>query len=212
MAADSAYSGARAMKPGGGAGSSIRWSIRPWSAIAFTYRERGRCTNGRFDARRDLLDRHVFDEIRADAPVLLLEDVVVDPAAARHLEQRVVEEKQERPAGLEYPGDLGDRGIDRDDVFEDQARDHGVEGGVAERKSVRRGAQRTAGRRRDRRATRVCASEGSMPTAAVTPALIERAGELALTGPDVEHSTRAPESFGHDRGRSAPRIPGRRRR
>ena len=35
------------------------------------------------DARRDLLHRDVVGEVRADAPVLLVEDVVVDPAAAR---------------------------------------------------------------------------------------------------------------------------------
>ena len=42
-----------------------------------------------------------------------LEDVVVDPAAARRLQQRVVQEEQEHAAGREHPGDLGERGVDR---------------------------------------------------------------------------------------------------
>ena len=45
--------------------------------------------------------RLVLDQVRADPPVLLgrVEDLVVDPAAVRRLQQRVVEEEDEAAAG-----------------------------------------------------------------------------------------------------------------
>src|SRR5581483_78038 len=76
---------------------------------------------GEAHPRRHLLLRLVVGEVGPDAPVLLLEDVVVDPAAVRRLEQRVVEEEQEPPAGPEHPGHLGDGGGEVDDVLEHQA-------------------------------------------------------------------------------------------
>ena len=74
-------------------------------------------------------------EIRADAPVLLgrIEHLVVDPAAPGRLEQRVVEEEREPPAGAQHAGDLGDRAVDVVDVLEHEARDDAIERGVRER-------------------------------------------------------------------------------
>ena len=46
MLAASAYSSARARKPGGGAGSSMCPSTRPLAAMALTYRDRGRWMKG----------------------------------------------------------------------------------------------------------------------------------------------------------------------
>jgi hypothetical protein len=71
------------------------------------------------------IDWRPLDQVGPDAPVLLgrVEDLVVDPAAVRRLQQRVVEEEQEPPAGLEHPGDLGDGLVDVVDVLEHQAGD-----------------------------------------------------------------------------------------
>ena len=46
IVAASRYSSALARKPSGGAGSSMRSTSRPCAAIALTYCESGRCTNG----------------------------------------------------------------------------------------------------------------------------------------------------------------------
>jgi hypothetical protein len=62
-------------------------------------------------AELDLLDRLGLGQVRADPPVLLgrVEDLVVDPAAARGLQQRVVQEEDEPAAGAQHPRHLGDR-------------------------------------------------------------------------------------------------------
>ena len=53
--------------------------------------------------------------------------VVVDPAAVRRLQQRMVEEEAEPTTGLQHAGHLGDRLVDVVDVFEHETRHHGVE-------------------------------------------------------------------------------------
>ena len=72
--------------------------------------------------------RRVVRQVGPDPPVLLVQDVVVDPAAARGLQQRVVQEEDEPPARREHPGHLVDRGLERVDVLEHQAHDDRVEG------------------------------------------------------------------------------------
>ena len=96
----------------------------------------------------DLLDRLVLDQVGADPPVLLgrVEDLVVDPAAVRRLQERVVEEEEEDAAGPQDAGDLDDGRVHAADVLEDQAGDDGVEAAVGERQRVgpRLGVGRTA--------------------------------------------------------------------
>ena len=105
-------------------------------------------------AELDLLDRLGLLEIPPDAPVLLgrLDDLVVDPPTVGRLQQRVIEEEAEPPAGHEHPSDLGDRRVDLVDVLENEAGDHGVEHLVRERQLVGGGAgevrRRRVGQRR----------------------------------------------------------------
>ncbi len=96
----SRYSCALARKPSGGAGSSMRSISRPLRGHrvdvlrqrAVHERQHARPARAPPSSRRR--------EVRADAPVLLVEDVVDHPAAVRRLEQRVVEEEDEPAARL----------------------------------------------------------------------------------------------------------------
>ena len=94
----------------------------------------------------------LLDQVGTDPPVLLgrVEQLVVDPSAVRRLQQRVVEEEAEPPAGPQHPGDLGDGRVDVADVLEDQAGDHGVEAAVGERQRAASARAKT-GRHRVRR-------------------------------------------------------------
>ncbi len=65
---------------------------RPSSPIALHIAAQRSVHEGKFDTRCHLLDARVVDEVRADAPVLLLQDLVVDPPAPRGLQQWVVEQ------------------------------------------------------------------------------------------------------------------------
>ena len=58
---------------------------------------------GQHDAGRELFHRDVGREVRADARVLLFEDVIDHPTAVRRLQQRMVEQEDEPAAGLEHP-------------------------------------------------------------------------------------------------------------
>ncbi len=100
--------------------------------------------NGMKHVLLDFFDRPVFDEVLADAPVLLrrVEDLVVDPAAVRRLQQWMVEEEEEAAAVDQHASDFGERAVDVVDVLEDEASHHRVE----------RPPTRTAGRRRPPRA------------------------------------------------------------
>ena len=152
MVAASRYSSALARKPSGGAGSSMRSTSSPCAAIAFTYCDSGRCTNGSITPGASSSIVTSTGRYGADAPVLLLEDVIDHPAAVRRLQQRVVEEEQEPAAGREHAGDLRDRRGVIGQVLEHQARDRGVERRVGERQMLGAGPQvaRTAGSLRGR--------------------------------------------------------------
>lgn len=91
------------------------------------------------DVLVDLLDGRALDEVRADPPVLLrrIEELVVDPAAVRRLQERVVQEEAEPAAGAQHPSHLGDRLVDVVDVLEHEAGDHGVERCIGERQACR---------------------------------------------------------------------------
>ena len=120
----------------------MRVTNSPASARALTYRERGRWTNG-MKTSLSTSSSVVLDQVRADAPVLLLEDVIVDPPRTGCLEKRVVEEEEERPARLQHPAHLVDGPVCVVDVLEDEAGDDRVE-----RLRREREAPATAGRRR----------------------------------------------------------------
>ena len=95
------------------------------------------------DALLDLFDRLVLDQVGPDAPVLLgrIEHLVVDPAAVRRLQQRVVQEEAEAAAGRQHSADLGDGVVDVTDVLEHQAGDGGVEAARLERQGTGRRAR-----------------------------------------------------------------------
>ena len=159
----------------------------------------GPVDEGDEDVLLDLLDGRVLAEVGADAPVLLgrIEDLIVDPAAVGRLEQRVVEEEEEPAPGFEDPGHLGDGLVDRLDVLEDQAGDHAVEGGVAERQGGRAGPQ-------VRRSPTARRSDGDL-----VPGRVEaddrgagrggEAGHLALARAHVEHPGGALQVVGGER-------------
>ena len=90
-----AYSRRRARKPAGGAGSSIRSMQQAVGGQRVHVAAERAVDEGDEHVLLDLLDRLVLDEVGPDPPVLLgrVEDLVVDPAAVRRLQQRVVEEE-----------------------------------------------------------------------------------------------------------------------
>ncbi len=98
----------------------------------------GTVDEGDEDILFHLFDREIFHQIRADPPILLgrIENLVVDPSAARSLQQRVIEEEAEPPTGFEDACHLGDRIIHILDVFEDQTCHDCIERLVAERHLV----------------------------------------------------------------------------
>ena len=61
---------------------------------------------GQIDSGGHLFERGVIVDVRPDPPVLLPQDLVVDPAAAGRLEQGVIQEQEKAPTGGEDPGDL----------------------------------------------------------------------------------------------------------
>ena len=151
MVAAARYSSALARKPSGGAGSSMRSMSRPLLGHRVDVL-RQRAVHERQHARPGASSsmRHVDGEVRADAPVLLFEDVVDHPAAVRRLQQRVVEEEHEAAAGREHAADLRDRRAVVGQVLEHEARDRGVERRVGERQLLGARRGRTRARRRAR--------------------------------------------------------------
>jgi hypothetical protein len=138
------------------------------------------------DTRRNRLHRDVVGQIRADAPVLLVEDVIDHPAAARRLEQRVVQEQHEAAAGREHAAGLGDRRLERVEMLEHEARDRGVERRVAQRHRLRAcprvgGTTRALTRGRDLRRGRVDADD-------LGAQLRDPPCNLTFTAPNVEHA------------------------
>ena len=88
------------------------------------------------DARRNFVDNGVLAQVRADFPVVLADDPVVDPSAARGLEQWVAEEQHEPATRLERSGHFVDHDLERVDVFEGEANEHGVECGAPARQRI----------------------------------------------------------------------------
>ena len=142
----SGYSRPGPGSPAGGAGSAMCSISRPLRRHRVHVAAERAVDEGDEHVLLDLLDRLVLDEVGPDPPVLLgrVEDLVVDPAAVRRLQQRVVEEEEEAAAGPQDAGDLGDGLVDVADVLEHEAGDDGVEAAVGERQ--RAGARPGVGR------------------------------------------------------------------
>ena len=124
--------------------------------------------------------------------------MIVDPTAAGDLQQRVVEQEQERSAGFEDARHFCNGLVDCGDVLEDQACDDGIETGIGERERISGGAcvlRSTGALARD-----VGLGFGGVDADCGLDACVHQVtGELALTGPDVEDPRRAAERLGHDR-------------
>ncbi len=154
-----------------------------------------------------------LDEVRPDPPVLLgrVDGVVVDPPASGRLEQRMVEEEAEPPAGAQDPGDLGDRGVDGVDVLEHEAGHRRVERPVGERQLGGARCGRSAAPPPRSWATRIWFHVGSTPTTSA-PTAAHQPADLAVAAPDVEDPVESIELRRRPAAGSAPRTPGRRRR
>ena len=70
--------------------------------------------------RFDLLQALVLDEVGPDAPVLLIEDAIVDPPRTRRLQQWVVEEQGQAPARAHGAGDVIEGHPPRPNMLEDE--------------------------------------------------------------------------------------------
>lgn len=206
MEAASAYSGARATKPGGG---GLIHSLQDKSRVD------GRVQVGRQrpmeepdeDIGLHLLHRVGLGQIGADTPILLgwLQNVVVDPPRVWGLQQRMVQQQQETSTGGEYPGHLGQAPAIRRDVLEDQRRHHHPHRGIRDRKV------RDAGLRK-RHATPGCSVLAGRRTSAtslfghgqlraggieadrVKARLDRQPGDLTLAAANVQHTTRLREA------------------
>lgn len=91
--------------------------------------------------RFDLFDVRRLDQVRPDTPVLLgrIEHLIIDPSAARGLEQRMIEHQHETALRLEYPCNLGDHLINVVEMLEDETCQHGVGTAVGEGQLSRMG-------------------------------------------------------------------------
>ena len=148
-------------------------------------------------ARRNLVDDGVLAEVLADPPVALVEDLVVDPAAPRCLEQRVADEEQQAAAGSEHPRDLPHRAGEVADVLEREACEHGVDTAIRHRQLL---GTRTRVPRPAAALRRPC----DLRTAGVEADHVDAGGgelprHLAFAAPDVEHPTRAAQVLHHER-------------
>ena len=148
---------------------------------------------GQSDAGRHLLDGHVVGQVGPDPPVLLVEDVVVDPAAARGLEQRVVQEAARSGRRARGPGRSRRSPARTGRGARAQADDDRVE-----RRRPRTAAPSAVPRTYADRPPRSRAPRRSGPRSGRRPRPRRRApaiasGELALAAADVEHPRRAGE-------------------
>ena len=156
----------------------------------------------------------VLDEVWADAPVLLgrVEDLVVDPAAVRGLQQRMVEEEEEAAARSTSTRPTSARRGRRRRCARRRGR-------PPPRRTIADANGRSAAPARGvaRRSTATashssCAHVGSTPATRLDRQLGRETAELSLATPDVEHATRARPSAPRPAEGSAPRTRGRRRR
>ena len=100
----SPYSQASSRKPGGGARFVHVVDQQTHLTHHLYVSAQGAVHEGQVDPGGHFLDGRVVPEVRTDPPVLLLEDVVVDPAAPRSLEQRVVQEEEAAARRARGPG------------------------------------------------------------------------------------------------------------
>lgn len=108
----------------------------------------------------------------------------------------MVEEEDEAAARREHARDLGNRRFVVGDVFEHQARDRGVETRGGEGQVLGEGshiARATTAFGRD-----LELGAGRVDTRDVGAESRREAGDLSLTGPDVDDTLRAVEAFGRE--------------
>ena len=162
----------------------------------------------------DLLDRRGLDEVRADPPVLLgrVEHLVVDPAAVRGLQQRVVEEEAEAAAGAST------RATSAIAASTSSMCSNTRQATTASNDASANGSRSAAGPgearspRPARRRRAIWFHVGSTPTTSSTPAQAGgEPGDLAVAAADVEDAPARPARRRPAAG-SAPRTRGRRRR
>jgi hypothetical protein len=126
---------------------------------------------------------------------VLTENPIVDPTTAWCLKERVAQEQQEPATRLEYSGDFVDHCLERVNVFESEAQDHGVEPGAAAR-------QRVCSRSRVERATGAVTSDADLRRSRIEPDHLDPGtrdvtGDLSLSASDVEDASRPPEVVGN---------------
>ncbi len=103
----------------------------------------------------------------------------------------MAEQQQELPAGLQHPGDIGDRLFECLDVFQRETQEHRVERAIAARQRLGSGSGVPGSARR------ACAhtdlGRGGIETHDVDPERREVAGHLPFAATDVEHPRAPPE-------------------
>jgi hypothetical protein len=142
-------------------------------------------------ARRDFVNFGVVFEVGSDSPIMLAERRVVDPSAARSLQQRVREQEHELAPRLEHASDLVDREFECVDVFEREADDNSIEAAAAARQRLRArtskmGSASTRMRRSDLGECRIEPNNLDARTG-------DAASDLSFAAPNVENSSCADE-------------------
>ncbi len=137
---------------------------------------------------RHLLVERDLGQVWADAPVLLgrFEDLIVDPATPGRLDERVVQEQGDPPSRTHHPGQLGDRVVDVVDVFVHEAHDRRVERRASD-------GERDGGTPHERRTFTPGGGRRQLGATEVQPhdrgaRSNQGPRDLALAGPDVEHT------------------------
>ena len=186
--APAGYSGARARKPGGGAGSTIRSSCETVIDHRVDVARQRAMDEADVHALLDLLDGSVstrYGPIRqyCSGGSSMWSSIQPLPGVCS---SGWLRKKLNRPPGLDDTGDLGDRLVDGVDVLEHEAGDHGVEAGIGERQLARPSPGRRPARRRGR-GHRDLVPVGSTPT---TLAPLAASTRLICPSPQPTSSTR----------------------
>ena len=147
--------------------------------------------------RCHLVDHDVVVEVAADPPVALAGRAVVDPGAPRCLQEGVAQHQDEATAGFERARHFADRGLERVDVLDREAQEHGIErrGPAGERVGARPRVAGTAGAGAGGRELRGCGIEPDH----VDTQTGEMARDLTLATAEIEHAGGVREVARHQR-------------
>ena len=149
------------------------------------------------DVLLDLLDFVGFGQIGTDTPVLLIENVIVDPAAAGRLQEWMVEEENKTPSRFENPAHFDDRLVHGTDVLKDQTGEHHIERRIVKREQrrFRPGVGRTSAALLGEADLR----HGRIDADARGPEPHGDPGQLTVSCTHIEHSPGADEPLGRHR-------------